>query len=351
MNNIVPIKQGVFTENNLQYHKNIFERVGKQLNPHIFNHPKYKGLRLINENQLNWNNEYGNQKVRALDNPEHKKIKKSISDIGYDLNNPPICIIDTKQEKKPVIDGRTRGSVLCDDFKFNNIIAATFEPMSQIEFLEFGFQSNSPPFPNGPATRKDMEFVIKQIINQKKNNDDIKNDADLHNLINSCIFKLAPTIPNLSKSDKDSMTHSLRNEFQAKSAGKIKSFKNGGGVLTWLKNHGYKNTDKLVYIPVVTWHMKAIEKIITAVKEYPDVKKFRVVCHGSVLDSNNPTQDWKDRCQSFDIKFKNHLNNLAFISSNKTFELDPRIEIYGAIPMVPGIVPDETLYLFEKNNV
>ena len=74
-----------------------------------------------------------------------------------------------------------------------------------------------------------------------------------------------------------------------------------------------------------------------------------MVCHGSVLESSAPVKDWYDRCTNFDKTFKSHLEDIALISFNKNYTLDPRIKIYGTIPMVNvDNIPMECIFKFQK---
>lgn len=329
--NVVPVTQGRFNDSDLEFHKSIYEKIGKDLYPKIFGHPKFKGIKLFNMNEVDMNNEYGGQKVRYQDNTAYKRIRKCIGETGYDLTNPPPCIVDMPTRMKPMADGRTRTGVL-EEFNFTNLIAAEFDQFTEQEFLEFGFMANEEPYPKGVATKKDLIFTVSNII--KALGDKITSNQMLFNIITDEVTKLAPTIRSLTKADRDELIHQLKNDNMIGNHGKVLSFKNGTGVTKWLKDHGCVDTDKMMYIPVTTWAPKAMEKIIHAVKDNPEKKEFRVVCHGSVLESSAPVKDWYDRCTNFDKTFKSHLEDIALISHNKNYTLDSRINIYGTIPMV-----------------
>ena len=343
---IVPVTQGRFNDSDLEYHKSIYETIGKQLHPHIFLHPKYKGIKLFNIDEIDFNNEYGGQKVRYQDNPKYKKIRKSIGTEGYDLANPPPCVVNMNQRVNPVGDGRTRGGIL-EEFNFTNLIAAEFDTFTEQEFLEFGFMANKEPYDSGFSTKADLKFTISNIIKSFGNK--ITSNQMLNKIIVDEVTKLAPAIRSLTKADRDEIIFQLMNDNMIGNHGKVLSFKNGTGVSKWLKEHGYVDTDKIMYIPVTTWAPKAMEKIIHAVKDNPNKKEFRVVCHGSVLESSAPVKDWYDRCTNFDKTFKSHLEDIALISFNKNYTLDPRIKIYGTIPMVNvDNIPMECIFKFQK---
>tara|TARA_B100000214_G_C23915996_1_gene603706 strand:- start:53 stop:1207 length:1155 start_codon:yes stop_codon:yes gene_type:complete len=339
----VTIKKGFyFTEEHLNTHLRLHSH---DRYPDIYNGDSPEGVSyldtiLVLENDIESDNEFRSQSVRAKNNSEEPAIRSGIKDLGWDLGEMPIQLIKHNGKYK-VAEGRTRLLIL-RNLGVKNIIADIFEIKDETAYIRFGNFTNSKKHPFGKADfldiKKGVMKVISSSFNKGMNEDTIFEKTETEMKIQSN--------NKLTKSQRDLIHTSVNNELFG--ADDILSFPAGDGADEWLIKHDYKNgvnkevNKHIIYVPCASLMEKFFTRISILDKKYVGLKdkkgydyEIRLVIHGGVLDAKDHEKDWISKCLNFKKDFKDYEKDISeLIYGGAEPNLKSKFVLYGCIPML-----------------
>lgn len=319
-----------------------YPRIYGSLSPLTYSHTQ-----LVDLKDIDLDNEYFNQLVRAGVNPKGKNISEDLKENGYSLTELPIMVMKRGDKYFP-IDGRTRMNYLIG-MGMTNFIVDIFEEADTAALVIFAVYLNNYKKEFGTASYHDLQKAIMTLVD-----------------INAIPFeegsmgvtrmtdKIRDSLSIMSSKLTANQTNDLIHNALEKLIGvrQVISFPQGNGVQTWLDDYGYKNNAEIMYVPFSTSFIgKLHTTMVHKVKDNQSIGEFRMVGYIGVLDAENPAGHWKKNLDFKKnlIKFENDLSSLRFGEKKR---LSPKIKVHGLIPQVKELedkYPMDKLYLFAKD--
>jgi len=308
---------------------------------------EYSHTQLVDLEDIDLDNVYFNQLVRAGVNPKGKNISEDLKENGYSLTELPIMVMKRGNKYFP-IDGRTRMEYLIG-LGMKNFIVDVFEEADTASLVIFAVYLNNYKKEFGTASYHDIQKAIMTLV-------DIKaipfEEGSMG--ITRMTDKIRDSLSFMSSKLTANQTNDLIHDALEKLIGvrQVNSFPNGKGVQDWLDKFGYKNNTEIMYVPVSTSFIgKLHTTMVHKVKDNPSILEFRMVGYVGVLDADNPAADWKKNLafKKELIDFENALSNLRFGGAKR---VSPKIKFHGLIPQVKELedkYPMDKLYVFSRD--
>jgi len=302
---------------------------------------------LIEISQIVEDNKNFKQLARLGVNPQMSKIENNILHLGFSLAELGILVLKYKG-RYYILEGRTRLHIL-KKLGMENIIADVFEYTGEDDFnkmmgslVRFATFMNTQNKPFGEASYHDIQNALSYLIEIGEIAKKDSSGLELSRVIIVDNLKHELEIlggGRLSPQDKEKMIHHAYESMTGRK--QIISFPKGEGAQKRLDEilgaEKIKNDRKrgIVYIAVAS-HTKGLHKFMlgqTNEEKYKDVKEFRFVIHGGVLNSSDPEKDFITRIVPFGQNFKSYELGLSEMRFHGVRVDNSKVKVYGAIPM------------------
>ena len=340
-----------FSDDNLQTYKN--ERPNIKGDPYVYGSRRLlnlaeEGTVLLDCTDVDSDNEYSTQLSRFRINQIKSEIEDNVRENGFSLTEKhPIMVIKLPTGKYIVIDGRTRFTILRDDFGIKNIIADVFEcPMKDGKvdmgrLVIFAIRMNQLTKPHGEATYADIGKAITFLIENKdiiKFTNDTEGNQKMRDQVEAALEDMYCNIKNLSDQKHDQIVHNAMYELTGDQ--QVVSFPNGSGVEDWLEKNNYISDPPVRECKYISFAMvtpnAALSAFITAqsmIDKDPDIKEIKLVGYVGVIKSDNPEKAWQDNFKLKEkvIEMEKELSKARF---GGVIRRSPKIKLWGIIPQV-----------------
>ena len=366
--NINPDNVTKFTKENLATYDRL--RV-KEAYPRIFgtqspSYLKYVGPKLVNVSDIELDNVQFEQTVRANINPKSPDVRDDIRFNGFNLAELGLFLVRLQNGKYLIMEGRSRGKLLREDFDMTNVIADVFDvedndgKVGTVEAMantiRFAIFMNSSKKPFGEASYEDIRNVIMWLID------------------NGAIAKQPDTIEG-----RTALTDAITYELDFLSGGKLKpaqydliilaardkalgyksviSFPGGNGVEDYLNDLlGAERiaedlANGIKYVPVAIFDEKMYPRMITETTKAPkSIKEIRFVMYMGVPQASDPEGSWLKHGAGFKKRFDTFEEQIAEIRFNGVRVDTTRIKIWGSVPQVRSLdkkYPMNRVYVYK----
>ena len=356
--NINPDNVTKFTKENLATYDRL--RV-KEAYPRIFgtqspSYLKYVGPKLVNVSDIELDNVQFEQTVRANINPKSPDVRDDIRFNGFNLAELGLFLVRLQNGKYLIMEGRSRGKLLREDFDMTNVIADVFDVEDMANIVRFALFMNSSKKPFGEASYEDIRNVIMWLID------------------NGAIAKQPDTIEG-----RTALTDAITYELDFLSGGKLKpaqydliilaardkalgyksviSFPGGNGVEDYLNDLlGAERiaedlANGIKYVPVAIFDEKMYPRMITETAKAPkSIKEIRFVMYMGVPQASDPEGSWLKHGAGFKKRFDTFEEQIAEIRFNGVRVDTTRIKIWGSVPQVRSLdkkYPMNRVYVYK----
>ena len=366
--NINPDNVTKFTKENLATYDRL--RV-KEAYPRIFgtqspSYLKYVGHKLVNVSDIELDNVQFEQTVRANINPKGPDVRDDTRYNGFNLAELGLFLVRLQNGKYLIMEGRSRGKLLREDFDMTNVIADVFDvedndgKVGTVEAMantiRFAIFMNSSKKPFGEASYEDIRNVIMWLID------------------NGAIAKQPDTIEG-----RTALTDAITYELDFLSGGKLKpaqsdliilaardkalgyksviSFPGGNGVEDYLNDLlGAERiaedlANGIKYVPVAIFDEKMYPRMITETAKAPkSIKEIRFVMYMGVPQASDPEGSWLKPGAGFKKRFDTFEEQIAEIRFNGVRVDTTRIKIWGSVPQVRSLdkkYPMNRVYVYK----
>ena len=356
--NINPDNVTKFTKENLATYDRL--RV-KEAYPRIFgtqapSYLKYVGPKLVNVSDIELDNVQFEQTVRANINPKSPDVRDDIRFNGFNLAELGLFLVRLQNGKYLIMEGRSRGKLLREDFDMTNVIADVFDVEDIADIVRFAIFMNASKKPFGEASYEDIRNVIMWLID------------------NGAIAKQPDTIEG-----RTALTDAITYELDFLSGGKLKpaqydliilaardkalgyksviSFPGGNGVEDYLNDLlGAERiaedlANGIKYVPVAIFDEKMYPRMITETAKAPkSIKEIRFVMYMGVPQASDPEGSWLKHGAGFKKRFDTFEEQIAEIRCNGVRVDTTRIKIWGSVPQVRSLdkkYPMNRVYVYK----
>ena len=337
-----------------QEHLNTLESVRfKEAYPDVYGdsipgNMKYLRTEIVSVDDIDINNNYFVQSVRAGANPAYDEIAQDIKKKGYSLAELPIQVMENSQGNKSYygLEGRTRYDIMAVAIGVKNVIVDVYAEADENSRLEFAFAQNNNKKPSGAATVEDAKVYIENLV---------KNGAiDVKTLSCEEVFMaIQSKLSIMGRRLKPTQLNTIVNDAMGVGAGKrlFTSFPKPEYAKAWLNDHGYVDTDELVYEPVASDHYKFYERIFKLNARYSG-KEVRMVIYSGTLDAKNPVKAWKRRNIEEKYNWDKYRAKIGEYSFGNSEYKEGNVYVYGAIPQAEALsdqYPLDKMVVFGKD--
>lgn len=294
---------------------------------------KYLRTEIVSIEDIDTNNKYFMQSVRAGKNPAYDDISESIKTKGYSLAELPISVMEDSKGDKPYSarEGRTRYDVMGVGIGVKNLPVDIYGEADEGSSLEFSFAQNCNKKPYGAATYEDAQVYIENMVKCGV--------IDVVNLSAEEIYaEIRSKLSVMGRRLKPTQLNTIVNDAMGVASGKrlFTSFPKPAYAKAWLNDHGYFDSDDVVYEPVASDHYKFYERIFRFNKKHPG-KEVRMVIYSGTLDAKRPSEDWTYR--NLDIKkrwndYRTQIGNFSFGGASYK---EGKVFAYGTIPQAEAL--------------
>lgn len=310
---------------------------------------KYLRTELVSVDDIDANNKYFVQDVRAGKNPEYDEISEDIKKKGYSLAQLPIQVMEYTGGDKPYygIEGRTRYDILVNSIGVKNLIVDIYEEADEKSRLEFSFNQNTNKKPHGTASFEDAQVYIENLVKKKY--------IDVASMTSEDVFcAIRRQLSGMGRRLKPTQLNTIVNNAIGATSGKrlFTSFPNPQDAKTWLKDHGYIDTDDIIYAPVASDMYKFYERIFRLKKNNPG-KEVRMIVYSGTLNAKRPIEDWTFRNLEIKQRWDNYRREISEFTFGGAKVEDGNVYAYGTIPQAEGLsmmYPLDKLVIYEKTN-
>ena len=366
--NINPDNVTKFTKENLATYDRL--RV-KEAYPRIFgtqspSYLKYVGPKLVNVSDIELDNVQFEQTVRANINPKGPDVRDDIRYNGFNLAELGVFLVRLQNGKYLIMEGRSRGKLLREDFDMTNVIADVFDvedndgKVGTVEAMantiRFAIFMNSSKKPFGEASYEDIRNVIMWLIETgaiAKQPDTVDGRTALKDAITVELDFISGG--KLKPAQYDLVIHAAVDK--ALGYKSVISFPNGKGVEDYLNELlGAERIAKdlaegIKYVPVAIFDEKMYPRMITETAKAPrSIKEIRFVMYMGVPQASDPEGSWLKHGAGFKKRFDTFEEQIAEIRFNGVRVDTTRIKIWGSIPQVRSLdkkYPMNRVYVYK----
>ena len=363
--NLNPDNVTKFTDANLATYDRL--RV-KEAYPRIFGtqsptYLKYVGPKLVNVSDIELDNVQFEQTVRANINPKTPNVRDDIRFNGFNLAELGLFLVRLNNGKYLIMEGRSRGKMLREDFDMTNVIADVFDVKDLANIIRFALFMNSSKKPFGEASYEDIRNVIMWLIEEGAIAKQPDTSAGRTALTDAITYELDfISGGKLKPAQYDLIILAARDK--ALGYKSVISFPGGKGVEDYLnKLLGAERVAKdlangIKYVPVAIFDEKMYPRMITETAKAPkSIKEIRFVMYMGVPKASDPEGSWlKDsgpgvgKHAGFKKRFDTFEEQIAEIRFNGVRVDTTCIKIYGAIPQVRSLdkkYPMNRVYVYK----
>jgi len=294
---------------------------------------KYLRTEIISVEDIDINNKYFVQSVRAGKNPAYDEISEDIRKKGFSLAELPIAVMENSKGGKAYygLEGRTRYDITAVSIGVKNLIVDIYAEADEGSRLEFSFGQNNNKKPAGAATYEDAQVYIENMVKCGV--------IDVFTLSAEEIYaEIRSKLSVMGRRLKPTQLNTIVNDAMGVASGKrlFTSFPKPAYAKAWLNDHGYFDSDDVVYEPVASDHYKFYERIFRLSKKHPG-KEVRMVVYSGTLDAKRPSEDWTYR--NLEIKkrwddYRTEIGNFSF--GGASYE-EGKVFAYGTIPQAEAL--------------
>lgn len=343
--NLNPDNVTKFTKENLATYDRL--RV-KEAHPRIFGtqappYLKYVGPKLVNVSDIELDNKAFEQIVRANINPKGPDLRDDIRYNGFNLAELGLFLVRLKNGKYLIMEGRSRGKLLREDFDMTNVIADVFDVEDIADIVRFAIFMNASKKPFGEASYEDIRNVIMWLIETgaiAKQPDTVEGRTALTDAITYELDFISSG--KLKPAQYDLVIHAAVDK--ALGYKSVISFPSGKGVEDYLDELlGAERIAKdlangIKYVPVAIFDEKMYPRMITETAKAPkSIKEIRFVMYMGVPKASDPEGSWLKDGAGFKKRFDTFEEQIAEIRFNGVRVDTTRIKIYAAIPQVRSL--------------
>ena len=363
--NLNPDNVTKFTDANLATYdrlrvKEAYPRIfGTQAPPWL----KYVRPKLVNVSDIELDNVQFEQIARANVNPKMSEIRDDIRFNGFNLAELGVFLVRLKNGKYLIMEGRSRGKTLREDFGITNVIADVFDVEVFANIIRFAIFMNASKKAFGEASYEDIHKAIMYLIENgaiTKQPDTVLGHTALTDAITVELNYMSGG--KLKPAQYDLIIHAAKDK--ALGYKSVISFPGGKGVEDHLNELlGAERIAKdlangIKYVPVAIFDEKMYPRMITETAKAPkSIKEIRFVMYMGVPKASDPEGSWlKDsgpgvgKHAGFKKRFDTFEEQIAEIRFNGVRVDTTCIKIYGAIPQVRSLdkkYPMNRIYVYK----
>ena len=354
---------GSFTENQAKINR---ETVSEGAYPHLYGDEIPPEIRIDQRSVLIRADSVESNVLGATDiniarsedgNPKLPAIRNGIISFGFKLKHPPIAIFRKSNGKLYKINGKTRFTILVDEWNYEWIIVDIYEAnegylKDDIDYALhiFGQSANIEDDPSGDTSIEDLFHGCNIAIHRgwidKDDNDVPEWDSIETHLIKVCRNnKLTPvTMSGLIARVIGQYDEIVTGKRYWESVGKVQEFITSGGYMNFKKITPQKDENENVIRKGIKYlvfetseYRRAFPAATTWASKNPDYE-VRIVYYRQYMKAYDTATNWTETLDRNVLHWENSISQVGDVYfSSKAKRQTKRCYIYGAVPSLKSM--------------